>query len=75
MITVSAIPAFADNYIWALHDKRSAVIVDPGDAAPVLAFLRTHHLTLAAILITHHHADHAGGVAGRYPGTGLGTRL
>ena len=64
MITVSAIPAFADNYIWALHDKRSAVIVDPGDAAPVLAFLKTHHLTLAAILITHHHADHAGGVAG-----------
>lgn len=63
MIEVAAIPAFDDNYIWAIHDGRNAVIVDPGDATPVLAWLaRTGH-RLAAILLTHHHGDHIGGVA------------
>lgn len=61
MLTVTPIPAFQDNYIWALHDKRCAVLVDPGDAAPCIAFLEQHDLNLVAILITHHHADHAGG--------------
>ena len=64
MIEVTAIPAFDDNSIWALHDGQSAVIVDPGDAVPVLAWMaRTGH-RLAAILLTHHHGDHIGGVAG-----------
>lgn len=69
MLTVTSIPAFQDNYIWALHDKRHAVLVDPGDAAPCIAFLEKHGLNLAAILTTHHHADHAGGnvrLAARY---------
>jgi hydroxyacylglutathione hydrolase len=57
-----ALPAFTDNYIWMLHDGREAVVVDPGDAAPVLAALDAHGLELAAILVTHHHADHVGGV-------------
>ena len=57
------IPAFADNYIWAMLASERCVVVDPGDAAPVLAFLAEHKLTLAAILVTHHHADHIGGVA------------
>lgn len=62
MIEVTAIPAFDDNYIWAIHDKQNAVIVDPGDASPVLAWLsRTGH-RLTAILLTHHHGDHIGGV-------------
>jgi hydroxyacylglutathione hydrolase len=61
MLTVHPIPAFRDNYIWALHDGHHAVIVDPGDAAPVLAFLQTRQLSLCAILITHHHNDHVGG--------------
>jgi hydroxyacylglutathione hydrolase len=62
---IQAIAAFADNYIWAITDdqQRLAAVVDPGDAAPVLDFLQRHQLELAAILITHHHADHAGGVA------------
>ena len=60
---VSAIPAFADNYLWLIHDEQHAVVVDPGDAAPVLAMLASKNLTLNAILLTHHHADHAGGVA------------
>ena len=59
---VLALPAFKDNYLWLVHDGRSAAVIDPGDAAPVLAALSAHHLTLAAILLTHHHADHIGGV-------------
>lgn len=57
-----ALPAFADNYIWMLHDGRRAVVVDPGDAQPVFHALQQHGLQLEAILVTHHHADHVGGV-------------
>ena len=56
-----ALPAFFDNCIWKFHDGRQAVVVDPVDAAPVLLALATSHLTLAAILVTHRHADHVGG--------------
>ena len=57
-----ALPAFADNYIWMLHDGVRAVVVDPGDAAPVQQALGRLQLQLVAILVTHHHADHVGGV-------------
>lgn len=57
-----ALPAFTDNYIWMLHDGRHAVVIDPGDAAPVVAALEAQGLELAAILVTHHHPDHVGGV-------------
>jgi hydroxyacylglutathione hydrolase len=56
------IPAFNDNYIWMLHDEQQALVVDPGAAAPVFEILHRCGLQLAAILITHHHPDHTGGV-------------
>lgn len=61
MLTLIPLPAFDDNYIWVLHDGRHAVAVDPGDPAPLIAFLDAHRLTLSAVLITHHHRDHTGG--------------
>ncbi len=62
MPQLAAIPAFTDNYIWALHDNRHCVVVDPGQAEPVQAFLETTGTRLAGILVTHHHADHIGGI-------------
>jgi hydroxyacylglutathione hydrolase len=61
-INIIPVAAFEDNYIWLLHNNRDAVVVDPGDAAPVIATLKQLNLTLSAILITHHHSDHIGGV-------------
>ena len=62
MLTLIPIPAFADNYLWLLHDGRQALVVDPGDAAPVQQVLQENNLELTAILVTHHHVDHTGGV-------------
>jgi hydroxyacylglutathione hydrolase len=62
--TLTPLPAFADNYLWLLQSGSEALVVDPGDAEPVLSFLAQHpELKLTTILVTHHHADHVGGVA------------
>ncbi|WP_424195725.1 hydroxyacylglutathione hydrolase [Ampullimonas aquatilis] len=61
-ITVTPISAFNDNYIWLLSDGKYAVVVDPGQAAPVISALEEQGLTLTDILITHHHPDHVGGI-------------
>lgn len=64
MIQITPIPAFSDNYLWLIHKHNSphAVIVDPGDATPVLNTLRDKGLELGAILVTHNHSDHVGGI-------------
>lgn len=61
MPSIDLIPAFMDNYIWVIRNSQHAAAVDPGDAAPLLAYLESEHLDLVAILNTHHHADHVGG--------------
>ena len=63
MFEVVPVRAFKDNYVWTLRDAKHAAVVDPGDAAPVLDYLAREKLELCAILATHHHADHVGGVA------------
>ena len=64
MLTIRPIRAFRDNYIWCLsaHDSDEAVVVDPGDAGPVLQALADWQLRLTGILVTHHHPDHTGGI-------------
>jgi len=63
-ISVTAIPAFTDNYIWLVSSGGNhCAVIDPGDSAPVEKMLRKLGLELSYILITHHHADHTGGVA------------
>ncbi|EAR54831.1 putative hydroxyacylglutathione hydrolase GloB [Photobacterium sp. SKA34] len=73
MLTVKSIPAFNDNYIWLIHNKDNhCVVVDPGDATPVLETIDKFGFTLDAILITHHHHDHIGGISElkrRFPST------
>ena len=56
-------PAFQDNYLWVLARGKDAVVVDPGDARAIDDFLDKHGLQLRAILATHHHGDHVGGLA------------
>jgi len=59
---ITPIKAFQDNYIWAMIEDQNLIIVDPGDAKPVLEFISHSKLNLLSILITHKHLDHMGGV-------------
>ena len=61
-LEIKPIPALSDNYIWALVQDEYCILVDPGEAAPAMEFLDTEGLKLAALLLTHHHPDHVGGV-------------
>ncbi|MBL0141334.1 MAG: hydroxyacylglutathione hydrolase [Betaproteobacteria bacterium] len=62
MMQIHPVPAFEDNYLWVIEDGRHAAVVDPGDDHPVQAFLEARGLVLTAILATHHHGDHVGGL-------------
>ena len=64
MLSIIPIPAFRDNYIWLIRKGVRAAVVDPGDAAPVIAYLERERLQLSAIIATHHHNDHVGGNLG-----------
>lgn len=59
---IDALRAFNDNYIWAITEQNQLSVVDPGDAQPVLDFIRQTGLELRSILVTHHHGDHVGGI-------------
>ncbi len=63
MLSISVLPCLDDNYIWLLRRGRELVAVDPGDAAPLADLMDENNQTLAAILLTHRHFDHIGGVA------------
>lgn len=64
MLQIHAVKAFNDNYIWLIQsaENQDVLIVDPGDAGPVINFIEKNDLHPAAILVTHHHNDHVGGI-------------
>lgn len=63
MYQLQAIPAFSDNYIWLLlNPNNESIIIDPGEALPVISYLTDHNITPLGILLTHHHQDHIAGV-------------
>ncbi len=61
-LSIKPIKSFTDNYIWMIKKNKDVVVVDPGDAIPVLNFLKEKNLNLKSILITHKHSDHIGGI-------------
>ena len=62
MINIEPIEAFSDNYIWLLTTNEGSIVFDPGESQNLLKILKENNLNLKAILITHHHFDHTGGI-------------
>ncbi|MCS6857440.1 MAG: hydroxyacylglutathione hydrolase [Sandaracinaceae bacterium] len=67
-LRVRVIPYFRDNYAYLVHPITGnkplpCIVVDPGDALPILQALERYHLVIEAIFCTHHHADHVGGLS------------
>lgn len=57
-----AVPFNQDNYAWIVSDGEFAIVVDPGEAAPVITYCQSRNLNVSTVLLTHHHGDHVGGV-------------
>ena len=62
MIKIESIEAFTDNYIWLVTTNEGSIVIDPGESLKTINFLEDNQLNLKAILITHHHFDHTGGI-------------
>jgi len=62
MINIEPIKAFSDNYIWLVTTNEGSIVIDPGESQNLLKTLQENNLNLKAILITHHHFDHTGGI-------------
>jgi len=75
MLEIVPLSALKDNYIWTLRAAGHAAVVDPGEAQPVLEYLARERLQLAAILATHHHPDHVGGIPELLAAAGAGRRV
>jgi hydroxyacylglutathione hydrolase len=78
-LIVHRLPAFDDNYFWMIENPltpQKVAVVDPGDAKPVIDWLQANNRELAVVLLTHHHADHVGGVSDlRHWAAGIGKQL
>ena len=61
-MNIQSIKAYSDNYIWLITTNEGNLVIDPGEASPVINYMKQHSLELTDILITHHHYDHVGGV-------------
>lgn len=71
-MNVTHVKAFSDNYIWVIEEGQDAIVVDPGESGGILNYLKEKQLKLQAILLTHEHDDHIGGVKDmldKFPGT------
>jgi hydroxyacylglutathione hydrolase len=62
MIKIESIEAFTDNYIWLITTIEGSIVIDPGESSKIINFLKEKQLNLKAILVTHHHFDHTGGI-------------
>jgi hydroxyacylglutathione hydrolase len=62
MIKIESIEAFTDNYIWLVTTNEGSIVIDPGESSKTINFIKDNQLNLKAILITHHHFDHTGGI-------------
>ena len=62
MINIEPIEAFSDNYIWLVTTNEGSIVIDPGESSKTIELLKKRDLNLKAILITHHHFDHTGGI-------------
>ena len=62
MIKIESIEAFTDNYIWLVTTNEGSIVIDPGESSNIINLLEKNQLDLKAILITHHHFDHTGGI-------------